>query len=261
VPSDTEAQVTVFQIDNYGPWTVTPSPRREMDLQSLQTRLYADISQLVGAHGGYVFPTRFDNMVAVTNGVDEDDHRHVQASVRNRFPVTISLGVATGPSPAAALAEATSTLQGAGSAQDDARTEVLRGEVLSESARGSGDVQVAHFDVVDATGRYTDELDAFEVFRRFNRGYQALLEHMYDTNDALTFFVGGDNLISVTPDLDRAAFGRAVAHVEDATDLALQVGVGRGRTAHEAGMTAKEALERCRENGTDVEAPAVSGEG
>ena len=258
---DTKAQVTVIQLDNYGPWTVTPSPRREMDLQSLQAQLYADLSQLVGTHGGYVFFTRFDNMVAVTNGVDEADHRHIQASVRNRYPVTVSLGVGTGSSPAEALAQATSTLQEAGSAQDNARTEILRGDVLSESARGPGDVQIAHFDVVGATERYTDEVDAFEAFRRIDRGYLALLEYMYDTNDALTFFIGGDNMISVTPDLDGTAFGRAIAHVEDATGLDLQVGVGRGRTACDAGMTAKEALERCRENGTDVEAGAVSEEG
>ena len=39
----TNAQLTLIQIDNYGPWTVTPEPRREVDLQTLQSRLYADV--------------------------------------------------------------------------------------------------------------------------------------------------------------------------------------------------------------------------
>jgi hypothetical protein len=51
----TTTQVTLIQIDNYGPWTVTPEPRREVDLQTLQSRLYADISQLVGNRQGYTF--------------------------------------------------------------------------------------------------------------------------------------------------------------------------------------------------------------
>ena len=29
-------QMTLIQIDNYGPWTVTPRPRTESDLQILQ---------------------------------------------------------------------------------------------------------------------------------------------------------------------------------------------------------------------------------
>ncbi|PHQ44808.1 GTP cyclohydrolase IIa, partial [Halorubrum sp. C3] len=43
-------------------------------------------------------------------------------------------------------------------------------------------------------------------------------------------------------------------------DVELQVGVGRGASAHEAGFTAKHALEDCRHDGTSVElfgAPAA----
>ena len=89
-------QVTLIQIDNYGPWTVTPSPRREVDLQTLQSRLFADLSQLFGMQDGYAFFTRFDNMVAITNGMDLEDHARIQESIRNRYPVTISLGVGHG---------------------------------------------------------------------------------------------------------------------------------------------------------------------
>ena len=35
-------QMTLIQIDNYGPWTVTPKPRTESDLQMLQASLFAD---------------------------------------------------------------------------------------------------------------------------------------------------------------------------------------------------------------------------
>jgi len=40
-----------------------------MDLQSLQSRLFADIAQFMGPRDAYVFSTRYDNMIAVTNGL------------------------------------------------------------------------------------------------------------------------------------------------------------------------------------------------
>jgi len=246
-------QITLVQIDNYGPWTVTPDPRRETDLQALQASLYADLSELVGRSDGYVFYTRFDNMIAVTNGLDRTDHARIQESVGNRFPVTVSLGTGVGETPVAALEAATERLQDAGSAQDDDRTAVLSGEFLGERRRSAGDLHVAHFDVVDSTGRYTDRLNAYDSFVAIQEAYGSLLAHMRTTHDSMSFFVGGDNVIAVCPDLPEGAYQRAIDHVREDVGVDLQVGVGSGATAHEAGMAAKYALEECRHNGTAVE--------
>jgi GTP cyclohydrolase IIa len=249
----TNTQVTHVQIDNYGPWTVTPEPRREVDLQTLQSRLYADLSQMIGNRRGYVFFTRFDNMVAVTNGLDVTDHELVQESVANRYPVTMSLAVATGRSPVGALGTATELLQDAGSAQDDARRNVLEGRTIDDEFRTDDDVQIAHFDVDDATGKYTDRLNEFDTFIRIEQGYAELMRHMREQHDSLSFFVGGDNVIAVCPDLDADAYRDTVDHVSEAVDIELKVGVGRGRDAQDAGMDAKHALETCRAEGIDVE--------
>jgi len=249
----TNTQVTLVQIDNYGPWTVTPNPRREVDLQTLQSRLYADLSQLFGTRDGYVFFTRFDNMVAITNGVDAEDHARIQESVRNRYPVTVSLSIDSGPSPAAALGHATARLQEEGSAQDESRTDLLLGAPLENSERSDDDVQIAHFDVNDATGEYTDELDAFSTFIHIEQAYASLMRHMHDEHESLSFFVGGDNVIAVCPELDESEYRDAITAVRDDTDVDLKVGVGQGATAHDAGMSAKHALEICREDGTTVE--------
>jgi len=247
----TNTQVTLVQIDNYGPWTVTPEPRREVDLQTLQSRLYADLSQLVGNRDGYVFFTRFDNMIAVTNGIDRDAHALIQESVANRYPVTVSFGVGTAASPVEALTRATERIQDAGSAQDGDRTEILDGEFAAE--RTDEDVTIAHFDVIDATGKYTDRLNAFDTFIHIEQGYAELMRYMRRANDALSFFVGGDNVIAVAPSLSERAYVDAIEHVEDTVDVELQVGVGTAGTAHAAGMAAKHALEVCREDGTRVE--------
>ncbi len=247
-------QLTLIQIDNYGPWTVSPAPRAEPDLQTLQARLFADITQLVSTHGGYVFFSRFDNMIAVTNGMDRDDYQHIQTTIGNRYPVSVSLSTARDPSPAAALARATAELQAPGSAQDGSRREVLAIGDPPASTTRPGDVTVAHFDVIDATSRFTDEVAAYESFIEIERAVGSLMRHLYHEHEGLAFFVGGDNIIAICPDLPTAAYQETVDHVRAETSVPLQVGVGNGRTAGEAGMAAKHALERCRqdENPVDV---------
>jgi GTP cyclohydrolase IIa len=249
----TNTQLTLVQIDNYGPWTVTPEPRREVDLQTLQSRLYADLSQLVGNRKGYMFFSRFDNMVAVTNGLSADDHALVQESVGNRYPVTVSLSIAVSESPVEALGTATERLQDAGSAQDEGRTEILRGEPLTPGERSGRDVQIAHFDVNNATGKYTDRLNEFDSFIRIEQGYAELMRYMRMAHDGLSFFVGGDNVIAVCPAMDADAYRDAIEHVSETVDVELKVGVGRAASAQDAGMEAKHELEICREEGTDVE--------
>ena len=249
----TNTQLTHIQIDNYGPWTVTPEPRREVDLQTLQSRLFADLSQLFGNRDGYVFFTRFDNMIAVSNGLDMDDHALIQESVDNRYPVSMSLSVATGETPASALSTATEQLQAAGSAQDKSRRNVLKGRSIEAEFRTPADVQIAHFDVNDATGKYTDQLNEFDSFIQIEQGYATLMRYLREEYGALSFFVGGDNIISICPAMDAADYRDAIEHVEAEAGVELKVGVGIAATPHVAGMDAKHALETCRYEGTIVE--------
>lgn len=246
----TRLQLTHIQIDNYGPWTVEPEPRREMDLQTLQSRLFADLAQFIGSRDGYVFFTRFDNMVAVTNGLGRDAHELLQESVGNRYPITISLGTAVDPVPVEALEGATEQVQAAGSAQDESRTEVLAGDYRPPEA---GDVAIAHFDVNDATGKYTDRLNEFDSFIRIEQSYASLMRYMREEHGALSFFVGGDNIIAAVPDMSEAEYEAAIDHVSDDVGVELKVGVGRGPTPADAGIDAKHALEDCRYEGTRVE--------
>ena len=108
-------QMTLIQIDNYGPWTVTPRPRTESDLQMLQASLFADLNNHFGNKKGLVFFTRFDNLLAISNGLNEEDHLRIQRSIRNRYPITISMGVGAAETPHEAQKLATIALQKAGS--------------------------------------------------------------------------------------------------------------------------------------------------
>jgi len=243
-------QMALVQIDEYGPWTVTPAPRRETDLQSLQAELFAELASFVGERDGYAFYGRFDNMVAVTNGRDPESHRAFQRRVRNRYPVTVSVGVGRATTPVDALGAATEELQAAGSAQAEDRREVFGVGEREVPTEARGAVTVAHFDVVDATGSLTDRVNAADATLAVRRATLELATHLREAHDSVAHFVGGDNVIAVCPDLDAAAFDETLTHVHEASGIELQVGVGRGPTAHAAGDDAKEALEVCRETGT-----------
>ena len=78
-----------MQIDDYGPWTTTPAPRRETDLQALQARLFATVADFLGDRDGYAFASRYDNMIGVANAVEPEAFARLQKRVANRFPVTV----------------------------------------------------------------------------------------------------------------------------------------------------------------------------
>ena len=242
--------MAVVQIDEYGPWTVTPSPRRETDLQALQARLYADFADFVGQHDGYAFYNRFDNMIGVSNGIGPDGYERFQERVRNRYPVTVSVGIGDGTSPVEAVNRATAQLQAGGSAQDPDRSEVLNATLSGDDRT---DLTVAHFDIVDVTGSYTDEESAVDAGLDIQQSVLALQRHLKQEYDSVGQFVGGDNIIAICPNLSLDAFRAIVDHVEAELGITYQVGIGRGATAHDAGMSAKHALEVCREAGSQVE--------
>ncbi|QSG13052.1 Archaeal GTP cyclohydrolase III [Halapricum desulfuricans] len=246
----TVMQVALIQIDDYGPWTVTPEPRRETDLQSLQASLFADFAEFVGAYDGYAFYGRFDNMYAVVNEIDPTAFERFQRRVRNSYPVTVSVGVGRASTPVEALDVASERLQAAGSAQDGDRREVLA--VGSDEPVETGSVTVGHFDVVDVTGSLTDQRNAVDVTLAIRRATLELVTYLRHEYDSIAHFVGGDNIIAVCPDIGPGAFDDAIEHVSAETGIELQVGVGRGPTAHAAGDEAKAALERCRATGARI---------
>ena len=180
-------------------------------------------------------------------------HARIQDSLANRYPVTASISLAARSTPVEALGVASRRLQDAGSAQDSTRRNVLCGEPLADADRTDDDVQIAHFDVNDATGKYTDQLNEFDSFINIEQGYAELMRYMRKAHESLSFFVGGDNIIAVCNAVDEAGYRDAIGHVRETVGVDLKVGVGTDRTAQAAGMAAKHALETCRDEGTDVE--------
>lgn len=241
-------QMTLIQIDNYGPWTVTPKPRNESDLQILQAELYADIQRQFAMKKGLVFFTRFDNMLAITNGINEEDHRRIQRSIRNRYPITISMGVGTAETPYDAQKIATQALQTKGGAQSENREEILAIDSLVDEKDSF--VQIAHIDINGVTESLTDIIPAYDTNFLVNRAQHYLMTKLIDKG-ALLFFIGGDNFMSPCNELDPKELLKLLEEIDDEIGIALKAGVGRGRNAEDAAYMADLGLEEIRDGTTD----------
>jgi GTP cyclohydrolase IIa len=79
-----------------------------------------------------------------------------------------------------------------------------------------------------------------------------LASYIRTHHDSIAHFVGGDNVIAACPPLLPETFEGVREHVQETVGVDLQVGVGRGMTAHAAGHRAKLALEDCRESGSRI---------
>ncbi len=236
-------QMTLIQIDNYGPWTVTPTPRTESDLQILQAELYADLQRQFATKQGLVFFMRFDNMLAVSNGLDVEDHRKIQKSIGNRYPVTVSMGIGAAKTPYNAQRKATRALQRYGGAQSEDRKEVLAIDELVDVENGF--VQIAHIDINGITETLTDTMPAYDTSFVVNRVQHFLMKKLIKKG-SLLFFIGGDNFMSPCNGLEPEGLLQIINEIEKEINVTLKAGIGKAPTAEKAANLADLALEEIR---------------
>ena len=232
-------QMTLIQIDNYGPWTVTPRPRTESDLQILQAELFADVQRLIAAKKGLVFFTRFDNLLAVTNGLNEEDHMRIQRSIRNRYPITISMGVGAAETAHEAQRLATIALQKEGGAQSSGRKEILAINNLIENPEDSF-VQAAHIDINSVTETLTDIESAFDTSFMVNKAQHYLMTKLREKG-ALLFFIGGDNFMSPCNGLSEEDITQILKEIDEEIGIGLKAGIGRADNMEDAAYMADRA--------------------
>ena len=237
-------QMTLIQIDNYGPWTVTPRPRTESDLQILQAELFADVQRLIAAKKGLVFFTRFDNLLAVTNGLNEEDHMRIQRSIRNRYPITISMGVGAAETAHEAQRLATIALQKEGGAQSSGRKEILAINNFIEDPEDSF-VQAAHIDINSVTETLTDIESAFDTSFMVNKAQHYLMTKLREKG-ALLFFIGGDNFMSPCNGLSEDDLTQILKEIDEEIGIGLKAGIGRADNMEDAAYMADIGLEIIR---------------
>jgi GTP cyclohydrolase IIa len=250
IPNQYRTQITVIQIDDYGPYTAEPEPRYEMDLQSLQADIRSILCANAGAHGAYVLNQREDNFIAFTNGMNQADLERVQTSIENQLPVSVSITTDAGIIPAEATTSASQMLQAEGSAQSQTRTEVLKGNCAEEDSR----IIVAHWDIASVTEKVTDETGPIQATIRVKE-WSTILLAVVRTAGGVGAFVGGDNAITAMPPMASSTYRKILDRVEEKGGFRTRVGVGIGTTAEQAGIQAKHSLEEAREKDIELVIP------
>jgi GTP cyclohydrolase IIa len=241
---DKSVQVTLIQIDNYGPWTATLGDDREHKLQVLQAELYASIQKKFSANDGLVFFNRFDEMLAVTNGIGREQHENIQSEILSDFPVTVSMGVGVGKTPYEAQRNASKLLQKAGSAQSETRRAVLACEETLNLADAY--VRVIHIDIDHTTETFTDRASAFETSIKVMSTYSSLMKELKE-HDALLFFIGGDNFMGIANGVSMEEISEVLEHYRS-SETELKCGIGTARTGRKAAELATMNLDKIRQD-------------
>ena len=237
-------QITLVQIDNYGPWTVTPEPRLESELQVLQAGLFAELERSFASRGGLVFQTRVDNMLAITNGIDLDAHRRIQRAINKRFPVSVSMSIGAAATPYEAQVAATLALQRAGSSRSARRRAALVGSCVG--GRDEDWVQIAHMDVNHSTS-LTDSEPIYNTHVLLQKIYMSLMSALV-RRKALVFYTGGDNFMAPSNGLDVDDISKVFSEVKRESGVGLKAGVGGAPNAEDAARLATEGLHEIREH-------------
>lgn len=231
-------QLTLIQIDNYGPWTTNPLPKREAYLQVLQSEIYLTLQKKFSAKKALIFPMRYDNMIAVTNGLNERQHEEIMREINKKFPVSISMSIATGETPYQAQVNATKQLSNEGSAQQKHRKAILK-----KSGTSNDVVQIAHIDINGIT-KHTDN-NVYDSYKRIVEIEKALIKHLAPKG-VLVFFMGGDNFIAPCNKTTKEDFLDAFKKIRKETGVALKAGIGFGSMAEDAVQLASMGLKEIR---------------
>ncbi len=234
--------MTLIQLDNYGPWTGTLGSDREHTLQILQADLYSAIERSFADREGLVFFNRFDEMLAVSNGITEKEHRMIKDSVQREFPVTISMGIGVAENPFQAQLRASKLLQERGSAQSPTRRSIIAHQGTLDLARSY--VQVAHFDIDGITQTLTDHASAYDTSLHVMTIYAELMQ-MFREKEALLFFVGGDNFMGVANGVSLEQIDSLLTHYRS-RNIKLKCGIGTARTGRKAAELATMNLDLIR---------------
>ena len=232
-------QLTLVQIDNYGPWTTNPEPKKESYLQELQADIYRTLQKKFSKNKALLTPMRFDNIIAITNGMTEKQHRSIMKQVNKKFPVSISMSIATGETPYEAHAKATEQLTAEGGAKHSHRKAVLK-----TTGTINNDVKIAHIDINSIT-KHTDS-NVYDSYERVVEVQKSLIKNLGKTG-ALVFFMGGDNFIAPCDGTSKKELVEALIKVEEETGVMLKAGIGIGKSAEEAVHNASLGLKEIRQ--------------
>lgn len=244
--------LTIIKIDRYGPWTLTLGSDRESVLQMLQARIYFDIQRLFSEKHCIVYPNRFDEYFAITDGLLISELVNIQRELAKLYPqLGFSMALGSGDTPSQADRNAFEARKNGVQIASSG----IYGSDLDGNQQGSHktDIRILHIDV-SGLSKLNLKMSPYQVTSMIFGIYSRLVDKFME-KDCLTFYLGGDNFMVVASNILKEEVENILLGITEDTRVPLNCGIGKGKTGREAAMIATKALDKIRElrdNGSHV---------
>ena len=234
-------QLTIVRIEGYGQWTLTLGSDREAQLQMLQARIYYDVQRLFSERGSIVFFNRFDEYFAITNGLNADDHLHIQRELTKLYDnMLMSMTIGAGKTALEANLNAYRTRKEGRRILDGGNARIF-GKVQPQADIA----QIMHIDI-DSSAKVGNRLSPYELTVLVMKIYSRLAEEFLKYN-SLAFFLGGDNIMVISNGMTKEQADGVLKSVTAGNDIKLNCGIGIGKTGRRAAEAATKALDTIRD--------------
>ncbi|MGD1838223.1 MAG: GTP cyclohydrolase IIa [Nitrososphaeraceae archaeon] len=238
-------QISIIKIESYGPWTLTLGADRESDLQMLQAQIYHDLQKFFSDKNCLVFFNRFDEYFALTNQLSVKEHINILKKFsKKHYNLKLSISIGTGKTPFAANIDAYNarTLHNLIN-----RTFSIYGTLspLDHNNNNDKNMKILHVDI-DNSSHMASGLSPYEITSIIMKLYTRLIENFLQY-DSLTFFLGGDNFMIVTPiDLKQQNVDIILKHISNDLNISLNCGIGIGTNGKNTAKAATLSLDTIR---------------
>jgi GTP cyclohydrolase IIa len=215
----------------------------------LQANFYYDLQRLFSAKDCLVYPNRFDEYFAITNGLSVADHLVIENELSTLYKkLKLSLAVGNGGTPYQANLDAYKTRNMGEPVTKKAR--IFAGAAVPFSISNSIPrvnefVQIMHIDMNNSAD-IVSKLSPYEITSLIFKLYARLSEEFLK-KESLTFFLGGDNFMVVSNAVAKHDAQETIEKITRGTNIKLNCGIGIGRTGRRAANAATKALDTIRD--------------
>jgi len=232
-------QLTIININGYGPWTLTLGSDREHELQMFQASLYKEVQKLFSQKNSLVFLNRSDEFFAITNGLTLDDHVEIQKNLESSFDLKLTMAIGYAETPFDANLKA---YEGKKSNVFLSKEHNIYGFL---NGKEDEKVTIMHLDVENLTSKLKI-MSPYEITYSIFQLYSKMSEFFLNKK-AMTFFMGGDNFMVITNDNAKQMASEFLDTLKKEQEITLNCGIGTGTSAREAAKLATKSLDTIRE--------------
>ncbi|MDQ4073226.1 MAG: GTP cyclohydrolase IIa [Thermoproteota archaeon] len=241
-------QTTVIKLEGYGPWTLQLGSDREHKLQILQSRIYSMLQKLFSDKKGLVFSNRFDEMIAITNQIDCNNHIEIHKQVLEKFKevdISMAIGIDNTPIGSNKKASYVKNKKEYLISPFIFSNEKKDASCLRDSMFNDKNVKILHLDINNST-EITKNLSSYETTNTIIRLYSEI-STIFLKEESLTFYLGGDNFMVIAKkETSSEKVKEIVEEIDKKTGIRLNCGIGFGATSRKAAELATKALDNIR---------------